>query len=101
MKLKSLIAAALLSFAGASHAGLVHQYELNGDLADALGGPALTSFGGAQGTNGYAFEANKGLQLAFALGSVYTIDMVFQLTSYNRSYQRLLNFQDKTADNGL
>lgn len=101
MKLHSLIAATLLLCAGASHAGLIHQYELNGDLTDAKGGPALASFGGVQGPEAYAFNSNKGLQLQFALGSVYSIDMAFQLDDDNLNYQRLLNFQYATPDHGL
>lgn len=101
MKLHSLIAAALLSVATASHAGLVHQYELNGNLKDAMGGPDLASFGGVTGPSTYAFRDNAGLQLQFALGSVYTIDMVFQLDDDNLNYQRLLNFQYSTPDHGL
>jgi hypothetical protein len=101
MKLHSLIAAALLAAAGTSQAGLVHQYELNGNLTDAKGGPALLSLGGEQGPNRYAFTGNRGLALQYALGSVYTIDMSFQLAADNVNYQRLLNFQFSTADHGL
>ena len=102
MKLHTLIAAALLFVAGSSHAGLIHQYELNGNLKDAKGGPDLLSYGGVQGPNDYGFSLNKGLQLQFALGSVYTIDMVFKLDDNKATYQRLLNFQHHGAmDHGL
>jgi hypothetical protein len=102
MKLHSLIAAALLAAAGASHAGLIHQYELNGNLNDAKNGAPLTALGGTLGASGYAFTENKGLALQYALGSVYTIDMVFKLADDNLNYQRLLNFQYATApDDGM
>ena len=101
MKLHSLIAAALLSAAGASQAGLIHQYELNGDLKDAKGGADLIAFGGDKGPGAYAFTANKGLQLQVALGSVYTIDMEFRLGSDKANWQRILNFQFATPDHGL
>lgn len=101
MKLHSLITAALLCVAGASHAGLVHQYELNGNLKDAKGGADLLSFDGAMGANAYGFTENQGLQLQFALGSVYTIDMEFRLAGDKANYQRLLNFQYETGDHGL
>jgi hypothetical protein len=101
MKLHSLIAAALLSVAGASHAGLIHQYELNGQLKDEKGGADLISLGGVQGTDRYAFTANKGLTLSYALGSVYTIDMAFRLADDDATYQRLLNFQFSPSDHGL
>lgn len=104
MKMHFLIAAALLCLAGTSHAGLIHQYELNGDLKDAKNPKdefALRSFGGVLGPNGYAFTSNQGLQLKYALGSVYTIDMAFKLTGDRASYQRLLNFQSTPADDGL
>jgi hypothetical protein len=102
MKLHSLFAAALLAFAVDSHAGLIHQYELNGDLSDAKGGASLIKHGTLpMGSSGYAFTENKGLQLQYALGSVYSIDMVFQLTGDRANYQRLLNFQFSPSDHGL
>lgn len=101
MKLHSLIAAALLCAAGASHAALIHQYELNGDLKDAKGGADLTAFGKAPGPDTYAFTSNEGLQLQYALGSVYTIDMEFRLAFNNINWQRILNFQYGTGDHGL
>lgn len=102
MKLHSLIAAALLAAAGASHAGLIHQYELNGNLNDAKNGAPLTALGGTLGASGYAFTQNKGLALQYALGSVYTVDMVFKLANDNLNYQRILNFQYATKfDDGL
>ncbi len=102
MKLHSLIAAALLAAAGASHAALIHQYELNGNLTDSKVGPNLGAVaGGVLGPNGYAFSNNKGLNLHYALGSVYTIDMAFRLTDNKATYQRLLNFQFSTPDHGL
>ena len=102
MKLHSLIAAALLSVAGASQAALIHQYELNGDLKDAKVGPDLGAIaGGVLGPTGYAFSGNKGLNVFYALGSVYTIDMAFRLSDDRATYQRLLNFQFASADHGL
>lgn len=103
MKLHSLIAAALLAFAADSHAGLIHKYELNGDLSDAMGGASLVKFGDLSvGPSAYAFNSNMGLGLSYELGSVYTIDMRFQLASDWGGYQRLLNFQYADHwDNGL
>lgn len=102
MTLHSLIAAALLAVAVDSHAGLIHRYELNGDLSDALGGPGLNKYGSiAVGSNAYAFSGNQGLQLSYELGAAYTIDMRFQLDAVG-GYQRLLNFQYADhMDNGL
>lgn len=101
MKLHTLIAAALLSVAGASHAALVHQYELNGNLKDKKGGSDLVSFGAVPGSGAYAFDRNDGLGLDHALGSVYSIDMEFKLAHDDRTYQRILNFQFATSDHGL
>ncbi len=102
MKLHSLIAAALLCAAGTSHAGLIHQYELNGNLKDQTGGADLLAIGGGvPGPNGYAFTDNKGLAMQYALGSVYTIDMSFRLARDRANYQRLLNFQFGSPDHGL
>jgi len=103
MTLHSLIAAALLAVAVDSHAGLIHRYELNGDLVDAMGGPSLKKHGSTEvGPSAYAFSANQGLQLTYELGAAYTIDMRFQLDSDWGGYQRLLNFQYADhLDNGL
>jgi hypothetical protein len=101
MKLHFLIAAGLLAVSAGSHAKLIHQYELNGSLADAKGGLALTAFVGTPGAKTYAFTENRGLQLQYALGPVYTIDMLFRLDGDRANYQRLLNFQYSTPDHGL
>lgn len=101
MKLQSLIATALLSLAAHSQAGMIHQYELNKNLSDAKGGAALKPLGGVLGDDSYAFKNNDGLQLQFALGTVYTIDMSFQLDFDRLTWQRLLNFQYSTGDHGM
>lgn len=104
MKLHSLTAAALLCLASASHAGIIHQYELNGNLKDAKDASLskdLVSLGGTLGAQSYAFSANKGLALQYALAPVYTIDMSFQLAGATGSYQRLLNWAYGSPDHGL
>ena len=44
--------------------GLIHDYELNGSFADALGGPSLTPNGGTLNATNYTFGPNQGLTLA-------------------------------------
>jgi len=100
MKLRSLIAAALLCAASSSHAALIHQFNLNGSLADSVNGKSLTPLGGTLGANGYVFGPNQGLQLDAKLGDVYTIDMVFHFDSF-ASYGRILNFTNLVGDDGF
>jgi len=103
-KFTSLAAIAALAFAAAAPAAtLTHDYELNGSLADALGGPALTAQGGTLDANGYAFGANQGLVYSggFADGGDYSIDMRFSLDDRSGGYAKIIDFLDKASDNGL
>lgn len=98
-----------LSLAGSAHAGavLVHDYQLNGTLADALGGPSLTAInaGGTNGTigaTGFSFPSNSGLQLANGSFNAanYSIEMAFSFDSIS-GYRRIIDFKNRSTDNGL
>jgi hypothetical protein len=60
-------------------------YDLNGSLAEAGGGPSLTSLGGIIGSTGYTFGADLGLSLPNVIGAgvSYSIELrfSFDLTS--------------------
>lgn len=108
--IKFLVAAmSALSLAGGAHAAavLVHDYQLNGTLADSLGGPSLVaiSAGGPNGTigaNGFSFPANSGLQLSNGLFNAadYSIEMAFSFDAVS-SWRRILDFKNRTTDYGL
>ncbi|KPF44586.1 hypothetical protein IP87_20830 [beta proteobacterium AAP121] len=108
--IKFLVAAmSALSLAGGAQAAavLVHDYQLNGTLADALGGPSLVaiSAGGPNGTigaNGFSFPANSGLQLSNGLFNAadYSIEMEFSFDAVT-SWRRILDFKNRTTDRGL
>lgn len=101
MKLKMMLAAAAMLTALDSHAGLVHQYELNGNLNDTLGGLALVSSGGVLDYQHYNLADDKGLRLQYQLGPVYSVDMAFQFDELG-SYKRIMNFFDpRNSDYGL
>jgi hypothetical protein len=96
-----LLAAALTLFAAIdSHAALIHQYDLNGNLKDKLGGPDLVANGGSLSATGYAFKANQGLQLQEKLGASYAIDMVFHFDSLG-SWRKIVDFSDLKSDAGF
>jgi hypothetical protein len=105
-----ILAAALTTLClagGAQAAAVVHDYQLNGTLADALGGPALTAInaGGANGTigaTGFSFPANSGLQLTGGLfnADTYSIEMAFSFDSVS-SWRRIIDFKDRSTDFGL
>jgi hypothetical protein len=81
MKFRHLLAVLALFAAVDSHAALIHQYELDGSLADTLGGSSLVANGGA-------------------LGAVYTIDMMFHFDSFGL-WRKIVDFSDLKNDSGL
>lgn len=105
-----LLSSALLSVAlagGAQAAALVHDYQLNGTLADALGGPSLVAInaGGPNGTigpTGFRFPFNSGLQLTNGLfdAADYSIEMSFSFDEIG-GWRRIIDFKTRTTDTGL
>ena len=95
---------ALLPGSPALDAGLtpVHDYELDGSLADTMGGPDLVALGGTLTASGYDFEANEGLNLSSAniAPDEYTIEIDFSFDDLS-SFQKVLDFKDLVADAGL
>lgn len=77
-----------------------HLYNLNGSLDDAMGGPALVAGGGSLTGSSYDFGVNQGLSLSGVLGSEYTIDFSFALTTLN-GYRKLIDFKDRSSDGGF
>src|SRR2546422_731867 len=78
-----------------------HSYSLNGTYADDLGGPSLMAHGGSLTSNGYAFLAGQGLTLSNAIPkTTYSIEVVYAIAETN-GYRKLLDFKDRTSDNGL
>jgi hypothetical protein len=94
------MAAALLSFASSSHAALIHQFELNGSLADSVSGKSLQALGGKTGDREYVFGPNQGLTLDTRLGGVYSIGMDFRFDALY-SYNRIIDFKNRATDNGF
>lgn len=100
MKLRHLLSAALLFASFSAHAELIHQYRLNNSLADDFGGPSLVANGGTFTADRYVFGMNQGLTLNENLGSVYTIDFVYNFSNQT-SYRKLIDFRNRTSDNGV
>jgi hypothetical protein len=76
-------------------------YELEGDLADAQGGPSLVPLGGALQANGYAFGPNQGLSSTGVLAaSEYSIELVFRLDDIS-GLAKVLDFAGLSIDSGL
>lgn len=96
---KFFLAAALLAASSVASA-TDHLYQLNGSLADSLGGPALVAHGGTLGASSYSFGQNQGLTLQADLGGVYTIDMVMSFDSHS-GYQKIIDFKNLASDNGM
>ncbi len=97
-----VIAAVLLAGAVAHAQTPSHVYDLNGSLADALGGPAITNnSGGVLGANGVSFGINQGLSLSGVLTSAtYSVETQFRLTD-TAGYRKLIDFLNRTSDSGL
>lgn len=88
------------AMADARDDGLIHDYRLNGDYTDELGGPDLTSVGGTLVAGGYQFGMNQGLGVIGAMpDSVYTVDIVFQFDDLT-SWRKILDFKNYTSDDG-
>ena len=85
-----------------SHAGLIHQYQLNGSFGDDFGGPDLNPAGGTLGANSYSFGLNEGLSLSNGLSDPanYSIELVFNFITLS-GYQKILDFKNRTTDDGL
>lgn len=100
MKLRHLFSAALLFASFSANAELIHQYRLNNSLVDDFGGPSLVGNGGSFTADRYVFGANQGLTLNENLGSVYTIDFVYNFSNQT-SYRKLIDYRNRTSDNGV
>src|SRR4051812_39658528 len=93
----------LLAWSAApAHAGLIHQYQLNGSLADDFAGPSLVAAGGSLNATNYSFGANQGLSLSGGLATpgTYSIEMVFHFDNVS-GFRKILDFKDRTSDTGL
>ena len=83
-----------------------HDYRFAGTLADAQGGPALTTImGGTLGTAaapGFRFGAGDGLQLAGGVspGGPWSIELLFDYDSQGR-YEKIIDFSGRASDSGL
>lgn len=97
-----LPAAILFASATLAEAALIHQYRLDGSLADDLGGPSLVADGGTLNATDYSFAANQGLSLSNALPNAgnYSIEFEFEFDTLS-GYRKLVDFKDLTADAGL
>lgn len=100
MKLRHLFSAAVLFASFNANAELIHQYRLNNSLADDFGGPSLVANGGTFTADRYVFGINQGLTLNENLGSVYTIDFVYNF-SVHSGYRKLIDYANRTSDNGV
>jgi hypothetical protein len=100
MKIIHILPAALLALACGGAGAADHLYQLNGNLNDSLGGPALTANGGTLGASAYSFQAGQGLMMGVSLGSVYTIDMSFHFDALG-GYQKIIDFSNLVSDNGV
>src|SRR5262245_43564427 len=73
----------------------LHLYELNGTLADTLGGPTLASDGGVLNANRYVFNPNQGLRLSGGLADTtnYSVVMTASMNSLNPFFKKVIDFQ--------
>jgi hypothetical protein len=101
--LLGMTALAVFAVAAPANAVVLHNYDLNGSLADSLGGPSLTANGGVLGPTGYSFGANQGLALSglgIAADGAYTIELGFSFATLS-SYRKIIDFSGLVSDSGL
>ncbi|MBI5693842.1 MAG: LamG domain-containing protein [Verrucomicrobia bacterium] len=94
---------ATVAFALPGHAAVViHEYALQGTLADNLGGSPLTGMGGQITALGYVFAANQGLTLTSPLlnPAHYSLEFSFRFDDVN-GYRKLVDFHDRVDDGGF
>jgi fibronectin type 3 domain-containing protein len=85
----------------ANAASLIHNYRINGSLADSLGGPSLVSGGGTVGPTAYTFGLDQGPMLSNAItADNYSIEIVFTFNQVG-GYRKIIDFADLSADAGL
>lgn len=104
MKFRTIatLAALAVCLSAAQAAPLIHDYQLNGSLADSMAGPSLVAAGGVLGTNGYTFGANQGLSLSNGLvdNGSYSIELQFSFANVS-GYRKVLDFKDRSSDVGF
>jgi hypothetical protein len=81
----------------------VHLYKLNGNLTDQMGGPSLVANGGSFTSTRYVFGPDQGLQLTGGLAdpTTYSVATVVSLNSLSNFFNKLIDFQNLTTDDGL
>jgi hypothetical protein len=98
----AMVVAVFATFGAASAVqAATYTYELNGNLNEANGGPALTANGGTLDANGYIFGANQGLTLG-SLGVIddYVLNVRFSFNDTS-GYRKIVNFNQLQTDVGL
>jgi len=114
MQIKNAICTAaatvlLANAPGARATTTIQEYLFSGNLNDTAGAgldPVLTANGGALGNSGYTFGNGQGLSLSnWVTGNAqedYTIEMYVRFSSFgNGSYGKLVDFKDRSSDNGF
>ncbi|NNC91366.1 MAG: hypothetical protein HKN80_02615 [Acidimicrobiia bacterium] len=80
-----------------------HAFELNGDLSDDAGGPALVALGGTIEEDVYVFGPDEGLAIGVDLGTSYSFETRLRIDSRatpDRS-MKMLDFRNRTQEYGL
>jgi hypothetical protein len=95
---------AALASADSAQAALLKSYDFDGNYSDTLGnGVDLIPSGGSIAGGRYGFAMNQGLQLLTALPSTtdYGIEIRFRVDDDVVSFNKLIDFQNLTADHGM
>lgn len=102
MKILASIFASMMVFTVTpASAALVADYQLNGSLADSLGGADITNNGGTLGANGISFGANQGPSIGgFTFTDIYSVVVRFSFEELS-GYRKILDFKNRTSDGGL
>ncbi len=101
--MKMILASMLVAgaFAAPASAAVILDYQLNGSLADSLGGNDIINNGGALGAQGISFGPNQGPTIGgFSNLGTYSIVVEFSFETLT-SYQKILDFQNGSSDLGL
>ncbi len=104
MKKLGILLSCLMMASGIANAALLKSYDFNGDYSDTLGnGNELVASGGSILSGMYNFTDNQGLELtsAFTNTANYAIEMRLSVNDSLSGWNKLIDFQELSSDNGF
>ena len=102
----AIMLAGALGMAATAHADLVYHWNFRKSVVDSRSGVTADIVNpSGRSTEGYFFGGGAGITVQQpadkAVTGVYAIELVFSLTQNDEGYQRIVDFQNLTTDEGM